>query len=96
MPDISLFAPFIIFWISGFSLLAAALTIYDKIASKKFTHSRVPEAVLILTAILGGSVAMLITMEAIRHKTKHKKFTIGLPVIIVAQLAIGITVVCFS
>lgn len=92
MPDLKPFVPFILLALGFFSLLAVILTVYDKIASKKFPRSRVPEAVLLLTAALGGSVAMFITMKIIRHKTKHKKFMIGLPVIIIAQIAIGITI----
>ena len=46
---------------------------------------RVPEAQLLLISALGGSVAMYITMQTIRHKTQHPKFMIGIPAIMVAQ-----------
>ncbi|MBQ5843177.1 MAG: DUF1294 domain-containing protein, partial [Clostridia bacterium] len=46
---------------------------------------RIPEKTLFLTALFGGSLAMYITMLVIRHKTKHKRFMIGLPVIALAQ-----------
>ncbi len=48
---------------------------------------RVPEKTLLIISALGGSVAMLLTMLKIRHKTKHMKFMIGIPVIIAMQIA---------
>ena len=62
--------------------------IYDKLASKHFTKHRTREASLILLCVLGGSVAMLVTMLIIRHKTRHSKFMIGIPLIILLQLAV--------
>jgi len=47
----------------------------------------VKESTLLVIAALGGSVAMLITMRVIRHKTQHAKFTVGIPVIIALQVA---------
>ena len=75
------------------SLVTAIITAYDKRAAKKYPKHRVPENVLLMLAIAGGSVAELLTMLKIRHKTKHKKFMIGLPVIIVFQIVM-ITIVC--
>ena len=56
----------------------------SKAAKSRPTH-RVSEKSLLILALLGGSVAELLTMLKIRHKTKHKKFMIGLPVIIFLQ-----------
>jgi uncharacterized membrane protein YsdA (DUF1294 family) len=42
---------------------------------------------LIISA-LGGSAAMLLTMFLIRHKTRHAKFMIGIPVILTLQIII--------
>ena len=39
-----------------------------------------------LLGLPGGSLCMFITMKAIRHKTLHKKFMIGLPLILALQL----------
>lgn len=41
-----------------------------------------------LLSALGGSLAMYVTMKKIRHKTKHKKFMIGIPVIMIIQIAL--------
>lgn len=90
MPKITLsealiFLPYV--YLAIISLIAVVITCYDKIAAKKMPQSRTPEATLLFISILGGSVAMFITMKIIRHKTKHKKFMIGIPVIIILQLA---------
>jgi uncharacterized membrane protein YsdA (DUF1294 family) len=58
--------------------------VYDKYAAKR-KKARIPEKTLFLTALFGGSLAMYITMLVIRHKTKHKRFMVGLPVIALAQ-----------
>lgn len=76
---------YFIIYILCISLVTAIITAYDKRAAKKYPKHRVPENVLLMLAIAGGSVAELLTMLKIRHKTKHKKFMIGLPVIIVLQ-----------
>ena len=62
------------------------VTVYDKIASKRLPRHRTPEKTLFLLSVLGGSVAMYATMQLIRHKTQHKRFMIGIPLIIVAQI----------
>jgi len=77
-----------IIWVSFLSVLSVILTVCDKLSSKKRRGARVPEAALFLAAVLGGSAAMYITMLVMRHKTNHKRFMIGLPVIIVAQYGI--------
>lgn len=74
------------------SLVTAIITAYDKRAAKKYPKNRIPENVLLMLAIAGGSIAELLTMLKIRHKTKHKKFMIGLPVIIVLQMVAVIIV----
>ena len=70
------------------SVISALLTIYDKIASKKLRKHRVPEKVLIAFALFGGALSEYITMKIIRHKTRHKKFMTGLPVIIFVHVII--------
>ena len=69
------------------SALAVLVTVYDKLVAGK-KRSRIPEQTLFLLAILGGSAAMYLTMLLIRHKTKHKRFMLGLPLILIVQLAL--------
>ena len=47
---------------------------------------RIPEATLLLVAVFGGSIGSLLGMYMFRHKTKHLKFTVGIPVILVLQV----------
>ncbi len=54
----------------------------------KTHHWRIPESVLLLSALIGGSLGSLAGMLLFRHKTKHAKFTIGIPLIIAIQVAI--------
>lgn len=44
---------------------------------------RIPEATLMGVAAIGGSLGSLIGMYQFRHKTKHRKFTIGIPLILI-------------
>lgn len=74
-------------WFAFISLLTAIITVTDKIKAKKGSF-RIPEKTLIILALLGGSVAEYSTMRLIRHKTLHKKFMIGLPLIIIFQLVL--------
>lgn len=78
------------------NILAAVITIYDKIAAKRLPRRRIPEKSLIILAFLGGSVGELLAMRIIRHKTKHKKFMVGIPVIIFLQLAVIIVIILFD
>ena len=66
--------------VAGFILPAV-----DKRRAKK-DRCRIRESTLFLISALGGSVAMYISMRLFHHKTKHKRFMIGIPVIIVLQL----------
>lgn len=75
----------VLFYLSAVSAFAAAVTIYDKCAARMRLR-RVPENFLLFTALLGGSVCMLLTMLLIRHKTRHVKFMAGIPLIILLQL----------
>ena len=77
--------PIFIPYISIMSIVAIIVTIKDKICAK-LDKSRTPEKTLLLISALGGSLAMLITMLLIRHKTRHIKFMLGIPVILILQI----------
>lgn len=57
-----------------------------RMAQKKLW--RIPEATLLIAAIIGGSVGCLIGMYTFRHKTRHLKFTLGIPAILAVQIAL--------
>lgn len=65
--------------------VAFFLMIADKLRAKK-NRWRIPEAVLIFSAVLGGSIGILAGMYLARHKTRHLKFYIGIPVILALQI----------
>ena len=76
-------------YIAIMSLISIIVCIWDKKISKKNrVELRIPEAVLLILSALGGSVAMLTTMLLTRHKTKHVKFMLGIPVIIILQVSL--------
>ena len=66
----------------------AVSMLMDKRKAKKKLW-RIPEATLLGIAALGGSVGSLIGMYAFRHKTRHLKFTLGIPAILIAQLILA-------
>lgn len=47
---------------------------------------RISEKNLLIIAVLGGSIGCIIGMNFFRHKTKHKKFTFGIPCILLVQI----------
>ena len=49
---------------------------------------RISEATLLILAIIGGCIGALFGMKVWRHKTQHKKFKYGLPLILLAQIAL--------
>ena len=75
-------------YIAAVSVVSFFVCVYDKIAAKKFTKHRTRESTLLWLSALGGSFVMFFTMITIRHKTKHVKFMLGIPVIIVLQVAL--------
>ncbi len=92
MPDFIMENPVLsifLAYIAIISLISVIVCIYDKKVSKKNrVELRTPEKTLLLLSALGGSVAMFITMLIIRHKTKHVKFMLGIPLIMVIQAGI--------
>ena len=61
----------------------------DKGFSKK-KRRRIPEKTLINSALLGGRIGAICGMKLFRHKTLHKKFSIGLPAILTLQIVIAV------
>ncbi|MDR0531066.1 MAG: DUF1294 domain-containing protein [Oscillospiraceae bacterium] len=84
--------PYLALYLAAVSLAAIILTVHDKRAARNHKW-RVRESTLLLVSALGGSAAMLVTMLLIRHKTKHAKFMVGIPIIIVLQVALAAAVV---
>jgi len=74
----------LVLWLIVINAVAFIMMGMDKSKSRKGAW-RIPEARLIGTAIIGGSVGILGGMHVFRHKTKHAKFKWGIPLIIIMQ-----------
>ncbi len=75
-------------YIALISLISVIVCAADKALSRREGARRVPEVTLLSLSAFGGSVAMLVTMLLIRHKTRKAKFMIGIPAIIILQYAV--------
>ena len=75
----------VIGYLTIINAIAFALMLADKARARKNLW-RIPERTLFTAAILGGSVGSLLGMYLARHKTKHPKFVIGIPLILAVQL----------
>ena len=74
--------------LAAVNLLDFVLMGVDKAKARRGAW-RIPESTLLLFAILGGSVGGLLGMLLFRHKTRHAAFALGLPLILLAQLALA-------
>ena len=77
---------YILLYLALINAVAFLLMLVDKIKAKKNLW-RIRESTLILSAALGGSIGALAGMYTFRHKTLHRKFTIGIPAILILQIA---------
>ncbi|MBE6780947.1 MAG: DUF1294 domain-containing protein [Ruminococcaceae bacterium] len=77
---------FVLYLIIVSAISAIAVTI-DKIAARNGSR-RISEKSLMVLSVIGGGVAMYITMRIIHHKTRKNKFMVGIPVIVMLQLAL--------
>jgi uncharacterized membrane protein YsdA (DUF1294 family) len=67
--------------------LGFLLMLVDKRKAQKNLW-RIPESTLFLMAAIGGSIGSIAGMYKFRHKTKHWYFVIGMPAILILQLAL--------
>lgn len=76
----------------AYLILINALSFLFMLADKRRARKklwRIPEATLMGLAALGGSPGALLGMYLFRHKTRHPKFTVGIPAILLLQLALA-------
>ncbi len=80
----SMFDSAVLLYFIIINIAGVIINISDKRRAVKGEY-RIPENILWMTALAGGSIGTYLTMKMIRHKTKHKRFMIGLPIIIFLQ-----------
>ena len=85
----------IFLYLTVISIISVIVCVADKLRAKKGKW-RIKESTLFLLSALGGSAAMYITMRVIHHKTLHKRFMIGIPLIIIIQATLLISVRYFG
>ena len=88
MKSIALLAGYLIV----INILGFALMGIDKRKAQRSAY-RIPEATLFTTAIMGGSLGSVIGMYLFRHKTKHWYFKLGMPIILLTQVALAILLI---
>lgn len=76
----------LVWYLTAVNLLAFVLMALDKLKAIQGAR-RIPEKVLFLSALIGGSAGAIAGMFAFRHKTRHPSFVLGLPAILLMQLA---------
>ncbi len=76
-------------WLAVINLVTFAVYGVDKAKAKRGAW-RVPEKTLFLLPLLGGSLGALLGMKVFHHKTKHWYFVWGIPLILLAQIALAV------
>lgn len=92
MNTLSPLTSILITYLAFISLVTIIATCLDKFFASRDMF-RISEKTLIILALLGGSIAEYTTMRIIRHKTLHRKFMLGLPLILLFQIALAF--LCF-
>ena len=83
----------IIIYLIVINVLTFFLYGIDKLKAKR-SKWRIPEATLLGLAVIGGSIGAWLGMKVWHHKTMHKKFKYGLPLILIAKIALVLLTSC--
>ena len=78
---------YLIYYLLAINVVTFIVYGIDKYKAKK-AKWRIPEATLLLLAVLGGSIGAWMGMKVWHHKTMHKKFKYGIPAILLIQIAL--------
>ena len=78
----------IIIYLIGINILTFLVFGIDKWKARRGKW-RIPEAPLIEMSIAGGSIGALLGMSLFRHKTQKRRFTLGIPTILLVQAALA-------
>lgn len=85
---------FILLYLLIINAVGFLFMLADKWKAKK-NRWRIPEATLMTVAALGGSIGSLLGMYTVRHKTKHLKFTLGIPLILAVQIVAAVWILVY-
>lgn len=78
---------YILYYLAAINVIAFMVYGIDKLKAKKGKW-RIPEAPMLLLATVGGSIGAWCGMKVWHHKTMHKKFKYGVPLIIAVQIGL--------
>ena len=78
---------YLLIYLAVINFISAAVCIFDKNQARR-RGRRISERTLFRLSFAGGAAAMYITMLIIRHKTLHKRFMIGLPLIMIVHISL--------
>ncbi len=76
-----------LYYLLVINILTFAVYGIDKRKAKQGSW-RISEATLLMLAVMGGTIGALLGMQVWHHKTMHLKFKYGLPLILLAQIAL--------
>jgi uncharacterized membrane protein YsdA (DUF1294 family) len=79
---------YVLIYLAAINIIAFLMMGTDKLKAIK-GRWRISEKALFTSALLGGSLGAMLGMRVFHHKTLHKSFTIGMPLIFIAQLALA-------
>ena len=80
---------YILYYLITINIITFFIYGIDKLKAKKGKW-RIPESTLLLLAIIGGSIGAWFGIKVWHHKTLHKKFKYGIPLIVIIQIAIAV------
>ena len=82
---------FIVIYLVIINVMTFIVYALDKWKAKK-SKWRIRESTLLGLAAIGGSIGALLAMKILRHKTLHNQFRYGVPLILFAQITIGVAI----
>lgn len=80
---------FLLYYLCIINAMGFLFMLIDKQKARK-KKWRIPESTLMLIAALGGSIGTLAGMYTVRHKTRHPKFYIGVPLLLTLQVGLAV------
>ncbi|KJS15841.1 MAG: membrane protein [Peptococcaceae bacterium BRH_c4b] len=77
----------LIYYIIAINIVGVFIMAWDKMKARAGAW-RISENNLLLIALVGGSVGIYLGLKVFRHKSRHYKFSVGVPIIFLIQAGI--------